>query len=361
MSDTVFTFVPADYPLDDVQLIANSLTEGGVLVPGYVAPQAGLLSLSGLIYARQLEGLNTTILPDRNLASRMARIARLGLEFPASIPSLIAVRLMAFAQATDLQIEPSIAFHELAHRQGNSIAHEELAWFRAADRAGAKSWIDVALGRSTTLDIHSLPEQGTEDLAFPLRRWNRNYIVALKIAQIELESISHLQRTKRLFAWMFDDFIFAGPAAVFATMYFSPFAKRRRLIKQLRSADRERAIDGVKNAAWDITHLSDFVGRVQQGVKDKERYIFATADRSLAGIAPLLLMSPAASTPERSLARSLRDWWPPADADEIVDTLFSYIASIEAGEQRQHPNWPTDFIKTSISNGEGSIRAWRDN
>lgn len=41
-------------------------------------------------------------------------------------------------------------------------------------------------------------------------------------------------------------------------------APRKDLLKQLQSADRERALEGARNSSRDITHLSDFVNRVNE-------------------------------------------------------------------------------------------------
>jgi hypothetical protein len=84
---------------------------------------------------------------------------------------------------------------------------------------------------------------------------------------------------------MDNDFLLAGPAALFVSMYYGPMAARAGLFKQLRSPDRDAAIRGTKNAAWDMTHLSDFALRVSRAEKERRRYIFASGDLSLVQIA----------------------------------------------------------------------------
>jgi len=53
-----------------------------------------------------------------------------------------------------------------------------------------------------------------------------------------------------LLEWMDEDFLLAGPAALFVSMYYGPKAARAGLFKQLRSPNRQAAIDGARNAAW---------------------------------------------------------------------------------------------------------------
>ncbi len=52
------------------------LVEEGVFAPGYIPPAAGLLHLDAMVYAKDEQGYDTIFLPDRNLVSRMARVAR---------------------------------------------------------------------------------------------------------------------------------------------------------------------------------------------------------------------------------------------------------------------------------------------
>jgi len=78
--------------------------------------------------------------------------------------------------------------------------------------------------------------------------------------------------------WMLADFFLAGPVAIFASMYFSPNAAKKRLMKSLRSPDREKAIEDIRNAAWDMTHLSDLAWRIKKEGDGPGRFIFATGE-----------------------------------------------------------------------------------
>jgi hypothetical protein len=358
--DMIVIRLDPEFPLDDVEAIGARLTASGALVPGYIPPDSGLLSIPGFRFTQDIDGTETRLLPDRNLVSRMARLARDGADQPLSGPAAIAADLMAFAQAMDLLIEPSIAFHELAHREGNAVALEELSWFRAADHGQAKAWIDLTQGRVNRLPIAMPRPEKKRDLAFPLNRWRRNYIVALKIAELELAIMTPRERALTLFQWMSDDFFVAGPAAIFATMYFAPLAARRRMMKQLRSADRERAIAGIRNAAWDITHLSNLVAEQKRSKSENIFFIFATADRGLAEIAPVLMVDADEDSFASELAGSLTAWWPPADALYLAETLFLHILNAKDRAARTPVLTANDSIQGLISLGEARIRAWPD-
>lgn len=357
MEETFIFYMPSDFPRDDVVKIGRFLSESGSLVPSFIPAPVGLLNIEALVYAKEVDGIDIQILPDRNLASRIALVAKQGIQREIDYSTKIAAHTMAFAQAMNLLFEPSISFHELAYNHGNEVANDELAWFRVADNAGALNWIGLALGRQKSLNAEATPIIGTADLAYPLRRWVRNYIVALKIAELELEESAPIEKARRLLTWMFEDFIFAGPAALFSTMFFSPNAARRRMIKRLRSPDRSKAIEGVKNAAWDITYMSDIAERTARGEEEKKRYIFATADKNLATIAPLIFLAEDSWT----LAEKLRAWWPRSDAEKIAETMFDIRDKIDAFPHPRKKEVPPTFLDDCISRGEQIVLSWKPN
>ena len=112
---------------------------------------------------------------------------------------------------------------------------------------------------------------------------------------------------------------------------------------------------GVRNAAWDITVLSDFVRKIPEGERSRERYILATQDRALAAVAPLVLLGPSETEDQISLAQALATWWPHAEAATIANTLFELVARVERGGR---PQRPSDYVDTCIDLGEAKLRGW---
>ncbi|MDB5409299.1 MAG: hypothetical protein JWL84_4211 [Rhodospirillales bacterium] len=129
-------------------------------------------------------------------------------------------------------------------------------------------------------------------------------------------------------------------------------------MKQLRSADRERAIAGIKNAAWDITHLSNLVAERKRSETEKILFIFVTADRGLAEIAPALIIDADEDNYASELARCLSAWWPAADALDVAETLFGHIRSIRGRDAPGPAFSSNDPIQALIEAGEARIRAW---
>lgn len=174
------------FPRAEVEALGAELMAAGILAPGFIPPSAGFLRLEAIVYAKDEQGYDTVVLPDRNLVSRMARVARDGHAELRDKTTRSAVALMAYCQAMQIQLEPSIAFHELGSVLGNSIAREELAWFRAADRGAVLDWVALAAGQKDRVALGDPAAPSDLDFEKPIARWRRNYVVALKAAELEL-------------------------------------------------------------------------------------------------------------------------------------------------------------------------------
>lgn len=353
-------WLPADFPLNDLQLVCGQLSEEGVCVPGYIAPPVGLYHPDGFFYEHHVKQIKTVLLPDRNVVSRLAQLAQ-GKAVRQDQQLRLSAGLLGFAQCLDIEVEPAIAFHELAHKQGNEAAWGELAWFRAADNAKPQDLFDLALGRQDVLtgQYSAHTDVLTLDMAKPITRWNRNYIIALKMVELEqLAQFRPVDRVLHLFDWMRDDFMFGGPAALMASVYFAPNSPpKRRVFKDKNSLDREAAIAGVRNAAWDLTHLSEFVRRVgEEGHEGKTRYLFASFDKHLRSIAKLLIDYGTDRAADDALPQALLQWWGWTDAERIVTSLHRNLERIQIPEWKAKVAPRPDFIGELIREGEQFVR-----
>ncbi len=349
-------FLEGDFPIKEVFALGEMLETSGVFTPGYGPPPVGLCHPEGFIYEHQVQQTKTVLLADRNITSRFAQIAK-GAIADGQLRTVAAV--MSFCQCLDILIEPSVAFHELASSQGNEQANTELAWFRAADNGNPRAWIAYALGERDALPQPYQPHaRSVHDFAYPLYRWRRNYAAALKIGKLELQaSLTPLERIMRLLDWMERDFIVAGPAAMLACIYFAPLSPPKKgLLKQLKSPDRGRAIAGIKNAAWDITYLSDFVKRVNDTPGGETRYLLASLDTSMHLIARSLFEYGADGFHMAPMADGLGRWWPRNDALVIaqrLQELFEHAARSVNGPLRERSS---TYVDDAIDQGESALR-----
>lgn len=156
-----------------------------------------------------------------------------------------------------------------------------------------------------------------------------------------------------LLDWMHDDFIIAGPAAMLACIYFAPNSPPRAgLLKRLNSPDRQRALDGVKNAAWDITHLSDFIKKVNEADGNGTRYLLASSDKALHIMAKFLFAFSANGIHLGPMADGLSAWWPVDQAISIAERLARLIEEAEVPGRSLNNPQPDGFIDDMTARGE---------
>jgi len=356
----VFIKMPNDFPVQGVMDISDHLLQISALVADYPDPNSEVYFAGHYLGIGQLEGMQTTLLPDLNVVSLMAQAAK---GQPLDEHGRNAAAILAFAQCMDIQVEPSIAFHEMAFSVGNKAALEKLGWFRVADSGNPHEWVAAGLGQiDRILTIGTPPAVEQLDLAKPLKRWRRNYVVALKMGELELNGkLNAIQKVTTLLEWMRDDFILAGPAAILAFLYFAPDSPPRKgLLKDLKADDRQKALAGAKNAAWDITYLSDFARRINEASDaQRTRYIFASFDKKLRELARFVIGEHEEMGVHESLPKSFERWWPSKDAQRIADLWASCLTRTRSLDWWNQYKGRPDYVGELIDQGEAILLNWK--
>ena len=353
--------LPFDFPLEYLAILHSELNDANIYVPGFIPSSAGVFNTDALLHEAS-HGTRTVLLPDRNVVSRMAQLAD-GRSIEGNEQLRLAAALLGVCQCFNIEVESSVAFHELAHKSGNDVAWEELTRFRLSDSALAHEAIAVAMRRRPVMQLRGQsdnPGLTSADLAKPLRRWNRNYIIALKILELEEEqALTPLSRVLSLMDWMASDFMFGAPGALLAMVYLAPNSSpKKRVFKDRNSADREAALAGVRNAAWDLTHLSDFIERVnKEGLTGKTRFIFASFDRHLLTMARLIFSHGTEESSEGGFTKALAAWWPEQDAARLNEALFGHLGRVAAPTWKREVELKFERIQALIREGEDRVRA----
>lgn len=342
-----------DFPVGDLFEVSEVLKTASLLTPGYLPPDAGIYEPAVYFFAQD-QGVRTVILPDRNVASRIAQLAK-GEETANDKHLRLTAALLGFAQLLNIDFEPGVSFHELAHRSGNASAAEELGWFRAADNAPPQDMLNVALGRTTRVSRTYTPVEAPHlDLELPVKRWNRNYITALKILELDLAPGKQMDKMLRLLDWMSTSLVFAGPALMLACVYLGTHSPaRKNVFKNSRSADRMAAIAGVRNAAWDITHLSDFIRRTNEHADlGNVQYLLATFDAHLKLTTNLLMTVGREGCDASLIAAGLAQWWGAKDAHRIAHEVMVQLQRIHSDSHVPKTSADPGYIPKLISIGE---------
>lgn len=355
------------FPLnvEDDRQIMRMLRARGVFAPSFV-PSDDEDIYEPVTYRRQSFHHKTTtiLLADRNVVTRWLSLVSGN---TASSEDRLAAGIMAFAQSANLLVEPNLALYEAAVAGGSVAANNELRQFRLADNLYTKYWADLAIGRIEKLSIpkselRAVPNNADEiDFEMRLRRWLRNYIILLKLAELELKGLDRIELITKLSTWMYEDLIIGGPGLMFAIYYLAPNSARSGLLKNLRSEDRERALRGIRNASWDLTLLSDWIRRGEEQKEKNSLTLLCSLDRKLIQLASMLGPQPGGdSTGEfrKSALLKILEPWGEKQSREISELIEGFLTNADNPSRQIHR--PDEVnIDQLIADGEKFVRDWK--
>ncbi len=249
----------------------------------------------GFLEQKARYGVETCFIIDRNIFTRIVSLARgepvCRKTREAEKAYRIAAGALAFFQCCDALVEPCMPLLEHAGRDNQESADEELRLFRVADNIAPQNFADIALGRSDHLDLSLVKQFDSNEREAPPEKpmwWTLNYALALKLALLELEQIDQRTKLERFFQWLHEDYIWSGSAVMFATVYLSPLRKHG-MLKRLRSMDRRVALDGVRNAVWDMTLLTMWSVNCHSAAGSKKVWFLCSRDQAVKLIAGWLV------------------------------------------------------------------------
>lgn len=323
-------------PIDEFALkeIEALLTEADVFTSPFQSFGSAVSRAETYIRESLDHGTQCVFVLDRNL---LTRVLSLGRGERATYAHCVAAAVLAFAQTTESLIEPNMALYELAATASSHSALGELMEFRRLDNSHPQLFADVAVGRRASLELVDLSEDPVAeapnvDFTKSLRRWRASYTAALKIATLELSSAPAERKMAELISWMQNEFLHVGPAFCLANRYLAPNGPKKRLFKSLRSSDRERALAGVRNAAWDLAFVSEWWAKVRTQSESDKLWILASLDRGLHDVArTLVLPAGPAESPEASLRAEFITLWGSDRGTRLVNLYHECLRQRESG------------------------------
>jgi hypothetical protein len=162
-----------------------------------------------------------------------------------------------------------------------------------------------------------------------------------------------------LIGWMYREFLLGGPALILAAHYLAPNAPRKRHLKNLRSADRDRALEGIRNAAWDLTLISEWVIDAAEQEPNSRLTLLTSFDRGLHRLARSVVdVNGVPSGPEERLREVFVGLWGERRGLRLAAELTECYSSLENPDRQIHQPVETDFVGSCIEIGEAVIREW---
>lgn len=357
---------PFPLSLEEHKEITRMLRERRVFAPSFV-PQNDANTYDPLVYRREALQHDTTtiLLADRNVVTRW--LALLSGRISSPQDRLVAA-IMVFAQSANILVEPNLALYEATVAGESEATMQELVRFRIADNLDIKHWLDLALGRKQKLsladdELPTIPDKSAEiNFEMRLRRWIRNYIILLKLAQLELKGLSRTRQITELATWMYQDFIIGGPALMFAIHYLAPNSERSGLLKNLRSADRERALRGIRNASWDVTLLSEWIRRAGEQKQTNTLTLLCSLDRKLIDLARMLAPQLAGNLTDEEFRSQgfmkILEPWGAKEVGQIAELLEGFFSTKDNPSRQIHRPDEVD-LDQMLKAGEQFVRDWQ--
>lgn len=280
----------------DLEAVRQMVAENDLLVPGNFRMDDPTDVLAYL-QAAFLHKTEFRILFDRNLVTRLVGLVR-GDPLPSDPASARIVRLSAAAIAlcimAEIEVEPGMALYEGAATHGHERAAAEHLLFRLADNVHPACYVDIALGRSSTLPIDHLEElrqdiaasgPGARESNFArmLTVWKINYLFLLKAVELRRDSRSAFEAARRLIEWEANDSFYNASASIFCLGALGPQPPAAAMIKNALSANPQQLSAGLRNATWDATLVSQWGKWLRE--PDSPSWLLSTGDKGLRAIA----------------------------------------------------------------------------
>ena len=348
-------------PADSLLRIADMLRDRDVLTPGFDIRNADVYDPATYLIQKEDHDTDTRLLADRNLLTRWINLTKAGL---VTDEVKAAAAVLVFCQCCGILVEPNISLYEVAAESGNGVANSEEIMFRAVDNADPRVLAEVALGNFNNtprsfITLEDMPSSKDIDFSMPLRMWRRNYVLALKAAAIALDGGRTETLVERLFDWMYSQYVFLAPSTVLALSYFSPNGPKKGLFKKIRSEDRERAIAGIKNAAWDLTLIHQWLHMVRGQQTNNTINLLGSLDRKLHTVARNILVFTDSDEVVEAVRRETFDsLWGIRPNTRLYSKILKYYEDSENPTRLANRVDDQVTIDDLILKGEQEIRKW---
>lgn len=273
--------------------IQAMLRERDVFTSGYEYAGIDVYDPATYLHDQLLYDTSFCFRYDRNVLSRLVEVVH---GRPLSTEHRVACGIQMLAQIAEAVVEPNIALYELGSGCSHADAKDQLALFRCIDHTHPQHWADLATGRANALDASQLGNWEGQSIkeanyAKTLNIWRASLAVCLKIASLELSRMGAEAKMLELIRWMEEDLCFLWPGVILANRYLAPHANRSGLFKHLRSQNRGKALQGIRNQAWDLTLVYAWMNDFHGSNTTNRIVILASLDRGLHSIARWILIT----------------------------------------------------------------------
>jgi len=248
---------------------------------------------SASVYLEQYcrDETETTFYLDRNIFSQVLDLVG---GHKVSDRNRLGASVMAFVACAESNVSASVAMFE-GHLSGASRDwKEEKILFETATALSAREWASISLGyaeslkSAATMDRNGIMLPEGFDISRAQSPFGFVYPALLYVAILQRRGGSKAHRMSAFIRWVHERWLYSFPVLLFAMKTFSskPF---RGALKGIGSADPDRVLRGVRNAAWDLTHITHLFKETKSQSEQNRLSVFCSADKETVALADWLM------------------------------------------------------------------------
>ncbi len=277
----------------DLQRIEKMIRDSDTITTIWSVDQFDRYSLGAYVKETAVAENKFFAMLDQNMFSRIIGVAKNNSTKLHSLQQKTACALLAFLQLAEVAIEPNHAIYEIMDSEDYGKAIDKLSLFRAFDKLDTRILIELALGRSNGIPAEMLKREAVESIESKkgkdFRSWKIYRGFVLKMAIIDLQGGSPFDKLKRFIEWVYKEYIFMSAAIIFGVVLFSE--KRFNRMLKIGSGDKDKVLNGVRNATWDINLAYYWSKKAMSGKEDGIFWLLCTEDKALRAIAGSLIVT----------------------------------------------------------------------
>jgi len=271
--------------------LENLLRESQCFCPSFDGPDP--YSIETYIHEFAWHRTEVTFLLDRNIYSQVIALSR---GVPVNAKTRYAAGIIAFASSVNAECEPALALYEGSASGASRGWKRDLGRFHRGEQIHAANWAALALGYASEftrkLPSRRLPRELLEKFnpAEELGSFEFVYPTILKLAATHVTVGTPDRKMMAFLEWMYRHWYFSAPATILASQVLcsNPIGSA---FKHIGSSTRSRALKGVRNAAWDMVYLTEWLKKVRDQESTNSLTVLCSRDSLLLRVAGLLRRS----------------------------------------------------------------------
>jgi hypothetical protein len=227
------------------------------------------------------KGRKNVLIIDRNVLIPMIRLLTSGYLKDEHSLKVIG-SLMLWAQFNNFSMTSGLALSEYGHHKGGSdeANFEKDLFLKAFNHYHPKLWLEIALGRSKTIEPLSIHSSKQFDYHKEFDHYKMHYLEMLIIAQYYFDSsLSPEQKIKNFHRWVYNNLLICKYTISYLALLVGGRINTFRKVGTFK-----QIIDRCKNQAWDLSYLSLWSTFYYKEHEGNTNYLFVTMDRGLKDI-----------------------------------------------------------------------------